>query len=51
MEKLKQEAERLVKGSFVFAFYMDRQREERERGVKIACTTNELYTESGTIPS
>merc|ERR1711896_80682 len=43
-EKLKQEAERLGKGSFAFAFYMDRQKEERERGVTIACTTKEFYT-------
>jgi elongation factor 1-alpha len=42
---LKQEAERLGKGSFAFAFYMDRQKEERERGVTIACTTKEFYTE------
>jgi len=39
LDKLKQEAERLGKGSFAFAFYMDRQKEERERGVTIACTT------------
>merc|ERR1711982_229470 len=45
LEKLKQEAERLGKGSFAFAFYMDRQKEERERGVTIACTTKEFYTE------
>merc|ERR1712183_736182 len=45
MGKLKQEAERLGKGSFAFAFYMDRQKEERERGVTIACTTKEFYTE------
>merc|ERR1712064_88567 len=45
MEKLKEEAERLGKGSFAFAFYMDRQKEERERGVTIACTTKEFYTE------
>merc|ERR1711865_746843 len=37
LDKLKQEAERLGKGSFAFAFYMDRQKEERERGVTIAC--------------
>merc|ERR1712176_1381329 len=35
----------LGKGSFAFAFYMDRQKEERERGVTIACTTKEFYTE------
>merc|ERR1712159_294806 len=45
LEKLKQEAERLGKGSFAFAFYMDRQKEERERGVTIACTTKEFYTD------
>merc|ERR1712085_64546 len=45
LDKLKQEAERLGKGSFAFAFYMDRQKEERERGVTIACTTKEFYTE------
>merc|ERR1711971_1187760 len=45
LEKLKQEAERLGKGSFAFAFYMDRQKEERERGVTIACITKEFYTE------
>ena len=45
LEKLKQEAERLGKGSFAFAFYMDRQKEERERGVTIACTTKEFFTD------
>merc|ERR1712164_63209 len=39
------EAERLGKASFAFAFYMDRQKEERERGVTIACTTKEFFTE------
>ena len=45
LEKLKAEAERLGKASFAFAFYMDRQKEERERGVTIACTTKEFFTE------
>jgi elongation factor 1-alpha len=45
MEKLKAEAERLGKSSFAFAFYMDRQKEERERGVTIACTTKEFFTD------
>jgi len=45
LEKLKQEAERLGKSSFAFAFYMDRQKEERERGVTIACTTKEFFTD------
>merc|ERR1719230_1313466 len=45
LDKLKQEAERLGKGSFAFAFFMDRQKEERERGVTISCTTKEFFTE------
>jgi elongation factor 1-alpha len=45
MEKLKALAEELGKGSFAFAFFMDRQKEERERGVTIACTTKEFFTE------
>merc|ERR1712022_52388 len=44
MEKLKALAEELGKGSFAFAFFMDRQKEERERGVTIACTTKEFFT-------
>eukprot|EP00612_Vaucheria_litorea_P004585 CAMPEP_0171462174 /NCGR_PEP_ID=MMETSP0945-20130129/6319_1 /TAXON_ID=109269 /ORGANISM="Vaucheria litorea, Strain CCMP2940" /LENGTH=463 /DNA_ID=CAMNT_0011988651 /DNA_START=24 /DNA_END=1415 /DNA_ORIENTATION=- len=44
MEKLKAEAAQLNKSSFAFAFYMDRQKEERERGVTIACTTKEFFT-------
>jgi len=43
-QKLKDEADRLGKGSFAFAFYMDRQKEERERGVTISCTTKEFFT-------
>jgi len=46
MTKLKEEAERLGKGSFAFAFFMDRQKEERERGVTISCTTKEFFTDS-----
>jgi len=45
IEKLKAEADRLGKSSFAFAFFMDRQKEERERGVTISCTTKEFYTE------
>merc|ERR1711976_101752 len=44
MQKLRGEAERLGKASFAFAFYMDTQKEERERGVTIACQTKEFYT-------
>ena len=46
MEKLKKEAEALGKGSFAFAFHMDRQKDERERGVTIAVTTKEFFTDS-----
>lgn len=46
MQKLKEEAERLGKSSFAFAFYMDRQKEERERGVTITATTKEFFTET-----
>lgn len=45
LEKLKEEAAALGKSSFAFAFYMDRAKEERERGVTIACTTKEFFTE------
>lgn len=45
MEKLKQEAETLGKSSFAFAFYMDRQKDERARGVTISCTTKEFFTD------
>jgi len=46
MEKLKAEAKVLGKESFAFAFYMDKSKEERARGVTIACTTKEFYTTS-----
>jgi elongation factor 1-alpha len=45
MVKLKEEAERIGKGSFAFAFYMDTQKDERERGVTIKCTTKEFFTD------
>ena len=45
LEKLKAEADALGKSSFAFAFFMDRQKEERERGVTISCTTKEFFTE------
>jgi len=45
LEKLRAEADQLGKSSFAFAFYMDRQKEERERGVTISCTTKEFFTE------
>lgn len=46
LEKLKEEAATLGKASFAFAFYMDRQKEERERGVTISCTTKEFFTDN-----
>jgi elongation factor 1-alpha len=46
LEKLKEEAATLGKSSFAFAFYMDRQKEERERGVTISCTTKEFFTDN-----
>jgi elongation factor 1-alpha len=46
LQKLKDEAKILGKESFAFAFYMDKSAEERNRGVTIACTTKEFYTES-----
>merc|ERR1711907_407068 len=45
VEKLKAEADALGKSSFAFAFFMDRQKEERERGVTISCTTKEFFTD------
>jgi elongation factor 1-alpha len=45
LAKLKAEADALGKGSFAFAFYMDKSKEERARGVTIACTTKEFYTD------
>ena len=45
MEKLKQRAHELGKDSFAFAFYMDTQKEEQERGITISCTTKEFFTD------
>lgn len=45
MQKLRDEAARLGKSSFSFAFFMDTTKEERERGVTIQCTTKEFFTE------
>lgn len=46
MQKLRDEASALGKSSFAFAFYMDRCKEERERGVTIQCTTKEFFTDN-----
>jgi len=45
LDRLQAEADRLGKSSFVFAFFMDTSKEERARGVTIACTTKEFNTE------
>jgi len=44
MTKLKDEAKVLGKDSFAFAFFMDTQKAERERGITISCTTKEFFT-------
>jgi len=46
MQKLRDEAKALGKDSFAFAFFMDRQKDERARGVTISCTTKEFFTTS-----
>ena len=46
MEKLQTEADQQGKSSFAFAYYMDKDKAERERGVTINCTTKEFYTDS-----
>lgn len=46
MQKLQAEADMQGKSSFAFAYYMDKDKAERERGVTINCTTKEFYTES-----
>lgn len=43
----KEEAECFVNGSFAPVFYMDRQKEECERGVRTTCTMKEFYTKAG----
>jgi elongation factor 1-alpha len=44
IEKLKAEAKAQGKDSFFFAYFMDRNKEERARGVTISCTTKEFFT-------
>ena len=46
LDKLRKEAKELGKESFLFAFFMDKSKDERARGVTIACTTREFFTES-----
>merc|ERR1712228_914281 len=46
LAKLKKEAAELGKESFLFAFFMDKGKDERERGVTIQCCTREFFTDS-----
>lgn len=46
LQRLKEEAKHLGKDSFEYAFFMDHQKEERERGVTISCTTKEFFTDN-----
>ena len=46
MDKLQKEADDQGKSSFAFAYYMDKDKAERERGVTINCTTKEFYTDT-----
>jgi elongation factor 1-alpha len=45
IEKLRKEAQELGKESFLFAFFMDKSKDERSRGLTISCTTREFFTE------
>jgi elongation factor 1-alpha len=44
MEKLNKKAQEMGKPSFAFAYYMDNQKAEQERGITIACNTKEFHT-------
>ena len=44
LDKLKEEARRLGKDTFFYAFVMDTQQQERERGVTISCSVKEFFT-------
>jgi len=46
MDKLQTEANLQNRSSFAFAYYMDRDKAEREKGVTINCTTKEFFTDS-----
>jgi len=45
-QKLIDEAAAEGKASFAFAYFMDKQKEERKRGVTISCTTKEFHTQN-----
>lgn len=44
LEKMKKVAEDMGKSSFSFAYFLDTQKAERERGITISCTTKEFFT-------
>jgi len=44
MQRLREEAIRLGKPNFSFAFYMDRQEESRRRGITITASAKEFFT-------
>jgi elongation factor 1-alpha len=44
MEKLNKKAAELGKPSFAFAYYLDNQKAEQERGITISCNTKEFHT-------
>jgi len=46
LQKLKDEAKSQGKESFFFAYFMDKNKEERARGVTISCTTKEFFTDN-----
>lgn len=46
MNKLKEEAKLHGKETFEFAFFMDKQEEERRRGITIVCTVKQFYTDT-----
>jgi len=46
LDKLQAEADAQGKSSFAFAFFMDKSKDERARGVTIACTTKEFFTDN-----
>ena len=46
LDKLKEEAKRLGKDTFFYAFVMDTSSQERERGVTINCSVKEFFTGS-----
>lgn len=46
LDKLQSEADAQGKSSFAFAYYLDNNKEERERGVTINCNTKEFFTDT-----